>query len=121
MEAASSKAQPMLVAGRHIVGLAVAMAPVSALALSTLSVETWLIAVAATLAFAGIVAGLAALFFTKSQARHWLRNFIITAWVTTGLIALGGWGSIQQRRADSSAPAAAAFDPSTARPIEPSK
>lgn len=87
---AGEKAVPTtLVISRHLVGLAIGAAVMDVVVLKELSLGLWAGSLFFYVAAAALVAGLAALFFTKSQAPHSARNFILTAWALVAFSMLG--------------------------------
>jgi hypothetical protein len=69
------------------------------------TVTDWLATVVSTFGIAGILTGLVTLFFTKSQAKHWVGNFAITAWVVLALTTFGWYSGVTPRPHVASQPA----------------
>lgn len=78
---------PWVVLARHAVAIAALLAIYAMVVPKGYSfLDDWFVAVLLVLFMAGLVAGLAALFFTASQKSKWATNARNTAWVVTGLL-----------------------------------
>lgn len=78
-----------VILGRHFVGWALASCLVAFFAFGYRTVTDWLAVLLVVLAAAGVVTGLAALFFTRREAAKSAKNFILVAWAVLGLLAVG--------------------------------
>lgn len=83
---------PMVKLTRHVVGIIV-VAGVLTVYLGGVDgpATTWAMAAGFPLLVGAVVAALAALFFTRTQAAQWTRNLANVAWVALLLLVLGGW------------------------------
>jgi len=81
-----------VVFARHIVGIVILLLiqPLSTYKVSGF-LETWLVTIVLVFGVAGIVTGLAWLFFTRQETGKSARTFLNTSWIVAALILLGRW------------------------------
>ncbi len=87
-----------LIAARHMVGFLLFMLCQRPVVLGQDRVLSWLGGVIGCVTIAAVITGLAALFFTKTQAKHSAENFVYAIWLFGGLILFEqwfGWASLR--------------------------
>jgi hypothetical protein len=92
---------PMLIFGRHVVGIAVLALANPLVYIDQHPVFVWFLTWLMALGVAGVLYALYALFFTARAKAAWPGSFFMLAWVLVGLVVVGGWSDFNSLRSSS--------------------
>jgi hypothetical protein len=89
----------VLIATRHVVGMFLVMLLQRPVVMGPDRLLNWFTGTLVALVVGGLIAGLAALFFTKTQAKHSAVNFIMATWFVVFILLLEQWDVWRMLRA----------------------